>query len=567
MLPFRFSTLTALAVLFATVCGASALQAATPEAAPDLSAKLLELTDDSAKIKKAAINALAASGDSRLIAFFEDYSKGNAYLFKGQIVIGEETGDPKETKETKRVKLLHPFTREVIVDKDAAPEGLILKSALKEVDVSNRERIAVKDAIVRLRLSDADTDARLNAVVKVGDGDNTNLIPALKARLELEQNAKVRTAIEESIALLQLSDPESKPEELEKAIAKLGQLTSGRALSKLKDLKKSTKLTQLQKPIDDAVATIESHESFGRGVSYVFSGLSLGSILVLMALGLSIIFGLMGVINMAHGELMMIGAYATYLTQRGFEAAMANHWLPASAFNWYFVLAIPISFLASALVGYLMERLIIRHLYGRPLETLLATYGISLILIQLVRLQFGDNIAVNSPTWLQGGAEIVQGVVLPYNRIFIIAFCIVCIVGMYLIIGKTNLGLLLRATTQNRNMAAALGVQTRKIDGYTFALGAGLAGLAGCALTQIGGVTPDMGQNYIVDSFMVVVTGGVGKLAGAIWAGMTLGCLNKVLEPLFQAVWAKVLILLFVVVFIQWRPSGFFPAKGRHADV
>ena len=190
----------------------------------------------------------------------------------------------------------------------------------------------------------------------------------------------------------------------------------------------------------------------------------------------------------------------------------------------------------------------------------------SLILTQLVRVTIGDNIAVNSPSWLQGGVEVMQDVTLPWNRLFILLFCAVCIGLMYWLIERTKLGLLLRATTQNRNMAAALGVPTRRIDGYTFALGAGLAGLAGCALTQTGGVSPDMGQNYIVDSFLVVVTGGVGKLAGAIWAGMGLGCLNKVFEPFTESVWAKVLILAAVVVFMQKRPSGLFPAKGRMAD-
>ena len=540
-------------LLFSLLCVKSARPADGPEAG-DLSAKLLELAVDSPKARKAAIDALAQTGDHRLIAFFDDYSKGNAYLYKNQIVIALDA----EPKEAKRAKLLDPLTRETL------PDGTVAKTELKELDVSNRERMAVRDGVVKLRLNDPADDARLSAIVKIGDGENTALIPALNARLEVEQNSKIKLALEESIAVLTLSLPAAKPDELEKAIARLGALHSGRALSKLKTLKSKTAFPQLQKPIDEAIGSIESHESWGRGVSYVFSGLSLGSILVLMALGLSIIFGLMGVINMAHGELMMIGAYATFLTQRAFEFAIASHWLPPSAFNWYFVMAMPLAFLASAVVGYMIERLVIRHLYGRPLETLLATYGISLILIQLVRLEFGDNIAVNSPTWLQGGAEVMSGVILPYNRLFIIVFCAVCVSGMYLLIGKTNLGLLLRATTQNRNMAAALGVQTRRVDGYTFALG---AGLAGCALTQIGGVTPDMGQNYIVDSFMVVVTGGVGKLAGAILAGMTLGSLNKILEPFFQAVWAKVLILLFVVVFIQWRPSGFFPAKGRLADV
>ncbi len=258
---------------------------------------------------------------------------------------------------------------------------------------------------------------------------------------------------------------------------------------------------------------------------------------------------------------MMIGAYATFLTQKAFES-----WLPPGAFDWYFPAAMPCAFISAALVGYLMERLLIRHLYGRPLDSLLATWGVSIVLIQIIRRIFGDNNGVNSPSWLQGAVEPIQDVMLPYNRIFIIGFCVLCIILMYVIINKTKLGLLLRATTQNRNMAASLGVATRRIDGYTFALGAGLAGMAGCALTQVGGVTPDMGQNYIVDSFMTVVTGGVGKLAGAIWAGFGLGMINKFLEALYAAVWGKILILMFVVVFIQWRPSGLFPAKGRTAD-
>jgi urea transport system permease protein len=367
--------------------------------------------------------------------------------------------------------------------------------------------------------------------------------------------------MEESLLILTVSTLDKPVESRLAASRKLGDLGSSRALSRLKELNTKEKDDSLQKMFESTISRIESWQSVTRGIGHTFSGLSLGSILILMALGLSIIFGLMGVINMAHGELMMIGAYATFLTQKAFEA-----WMPASAFDWYFVCAIPVSFLAAGLVGFFLEWAVVRHLYGRPLDTMLATFGVSFILIQIVRLQFGDNIAVNSPSWLQGGYEVMPDVVLPYNRCFIIAFCLLCIGLMYFIMEKTKLGLLLRATTQNRGMAASLGVQTRRIDGYTFALGAGLAGMAGCALTQIGGVTPDMGQNYIVDSFMVVVTGGVGKLAGAIWAGLGLGCLNKFFEPYFAAVWGKVLILVFVVVFLQWRPSGLFPAKGRLAD-
>ncbi len=341
----------------------------------------------------------------------------------------------------------------------------------------------------------------------------------------------------------------------------LGEMRSARALSGLQDLQKTETDPAAKQTLETAIARIQSWQKVVEWAGNIFSGLSLSSVLILMALGLAIIFGLMGVINMAHGELMMIGAYATLKTEEVF-----SQYFPG-AMNWYFVVAIPMAFLAAALVGMLIEALVIRYLYGRPLDTLLATLGVSFILIQLIRIQFGDNRAVNSPTWLQGSVEIAQDIRLPYNRLFIMGFCVLCIGLMYYIVDRTKLGLLLRATTQNRTMAASLGVSTRKIDMLTFGLGSGLAGMAGCALTQIGGISPDMGQNYVIDSFLVVVVGGVGKLAGAIWSGLGLGMLTKFMEPFEGTVWAKVLILVLVVAFIQWKPSGLFPAKGRLADV
>jgi urea transport system permease protein len=518
---------------------------------------LLGLTSENFKEKKAAVEKLAQSGDPRLIQVFDDFSKGNLYLWKEQLVSAPETLDVKGTKSA---KLLDPLTRKAI--QDGSQDAIVSIKDLKEVEASAKDRVMVRDAVKLLKFFDPDAEKRLSAVRDVGDSGNESNLPTLISLLEREKDEKVKRMIHESVLLIQLGVNKPGPEGRIESAKQLGQLAVARALPKLKTLLTTEKDPETVRAFTEAMKKIESWQSTAESIKTVFSGLSLGSILVLMALGLSIIFGLMGVINMAHGELMMIGAYATYLTQEAFV-----RWLPESSFNYYFIVAIPVSFAVAALVGYLIEVLVIRHLYGRPLETLLATFGISLVLIQAVRLQFGDNIAVNSPTWLQGGAEVIQDVVLPYNRCFIIGFCGLCIMMMYFIMGRTKLGLLLRATTQNRGMAASLGVHTRRIDGYTFALGAGLAGMAGCALTQIGGVTPDMGQNYIVDSFLVVVTGGVGKLAGAIWAGLGLGCLNKLLEPSFQAVWAKVLILIFVVLFLQWRPSGLFPAKGRLADV
>jgi urea transport system permease protein len=264
---------------------------------------------------------------------------------------------------------------------------------------------------------------------------------------------------------------------------------------------------------------------------------------------------------MAHGELMMVGAYATFLTQQFFRG-----YLPESLFDYYFLFSLPISFVVAAIFGLIMEATLIRFLYGRPLETLLATWGVSLIMIQGARVLFGDLTSVVAPSWLSGGAQVLVGVQLPYNRLFIIALSVVSVAGIYWILFKSGVGLRVRAVMQNRDMSACLGIPTRKVDAYTFAFGSGLAGLAGCALTLIGNVEPGLGQNYIVDSFMVVVTGGVGKLAGTIVASLGIGGLNKFLEPSFGAVYGKVLILVLVVLFLQWRPSGFFAMKGRHAD-
>jgi urea transport system permease protein len=306
---------------------------------------------------------------------------------------------------------------------------------------------------------------------------------------------------------------------------------------------------------------VESRLAWGERLGLLFTGASLGSILLLVALGLAITYGLMGVINMAHGELMMIGAYATYVVQNLFKSALPG------AFDWYIVAAIPVSFLTAALVGAALERSVIRWLYGRPLETLLATWGISLILMQAVRSIFGaQNVGVENPAFLSGGVQVLPNLVLPYNRIAILVFAAAVLVGMALLIGKTRLGLFVRGVTQNRRMASCMGVNTARVDTYAFALGAGIAGLAGCALSQVGNVGPDLGQGYIVDSFMVVVLGGVGQLAGTVYAALGLGVINKLFEGVAGAVLAKIMVLVLIVVFIQKRPQGIFALKGRSAE-
>jgi urea transport system permease protein len=318
---------------------------------------------------------------------------------------------------------------------------------------------------------------------------------------------------------------------------------------------------EVKAAMNATLSTVSSRLAWGERLGVLFTGISLGSILLLAALGLAITYGLMGVINMAHGELIMIGAYATYLVQNLFK-----QYAPG-VFDAYIVAAIPLSFIASALVGALMERTVIRWLYGRPLETLLATWGISLILMQSVRSLFGaQNVGVENPSWLSGGVQVLPNLILPYNRLAILAFAALVLLGMAVLIGKTRLGLFVRGVTQNRRMAACVGVNTARVDTYAFALGAGIAGLAGCALSQIGNVGPDLGQGYIVDSFMVVVLGGVGQIAGTVYAGLGLGVLNKLLEGWQGAVLAKIMVLAFIVIFIQKRPQGIFALKGRSAE-
>jgi urea transport system permease protein len=306
---------------------------------------------------------------------------------------------------------------------------------------------------------------------------------------------------------------------------------------------------------------VRARLAWGERLAVIFTGVSLGSVLLLVALGLAITYGLMGVINMAHGELMMIGAYTTYVVQNLFR-----QYLPG-IFDAYVIAAIPAAFLVSALVGAVLERGVIRFLYGRPLETLLATWGISLVLQQSVRSLFGaQNVPVENPNWLSGGVEVMSNLVLPYNRIAIIAFAFIVLGGVALLIAKTRFGLFIRGVTQNRRMASCVGVDTAKIDMLAFSFGAGIAGLGGVALSQIGNVGPDLGQSYIVDSFLVVVVGGVGQLAGTVVAALGLGVLNKLFEGLAGAVLAKIAVLVIIVVFIQRKPSGLFAMKGRSAE-
>lgn len=435
---------------------------------------------------------------------------------------------------------------------------------------SRAVRIAIKPVIDLLKnranLASASPDTRRSAAADLGSTGRREAIPALTQAAAKEDVWWVRYTMEEAQHVLELhaEDPALRLE----AVTKLGDLRSLNSVPALQALVEAAQQPEatpeqqtLATAATAAIAQIESWSSWANALETLFRGISLSSILLIMSLGLAIVFGLMGVINMAHGELMMIGAYATFVTQQAFQA-----WVAPEAFDWYFPVALPVAFVAAAACGWVLEATVIRFLYGRLLETLLATWGVSLILMQAARVYFGDLTAVIAPEALRGGAQVMVGVYLPYNRIFIIVLSILCVLGIYFLLFRSNLGVRVRAVTQNRNMSACLGIPTRKVDAYTFAFASGLAGIAGWALTMVGNVDPGLGQNYIVDSFMVVVTGGVGKLAGTIWASLGIGGLNKLIEPFSGAVYGKVFILVGVILFLQWRPQGLFAAKGRSAD-
>ncbi|MBF2994356.1 urea ABC transporter permease subunit UrtB, partial [Pseudomonas aeruginosa] len=385
--------------------------------------------------------------------------------------------------------------------------------------------------------------------------------PLLEARLRIESDAGVKEALGLALANLQLGDPD--PALRLSAVRLLGESGDPLARTRLENLLDPA--VEPEEGVRIAAATslaqVKRRLLVGDLLGQAFSGLSLGSILLLAALGLAITYGLLGVINMAHGEMLMLGAYSTYVVQLLFQR-LAPEWLAL-----YPLLALPVAFCVSAAIGMALERTVIRHLYGRPLETLLATWGISLVLVQLVRMLFGaQNVEVANPAWLSGGIQVLPNLVLPWNRIVIIGFALFVLLLTWLLLNRTRLGLNVRAVTQNRNMAACCGVPTGRVDMLAFGLGSGIAGLGGVALSQVGNVGPDLGQGYIIDSFLVVVLGGVGQLAGSVLAAFGLGVANKILEPQIGAVLGKILILALIVLFIQKRPQGLFALKGRVID-
>ena len=462
-----------------------------------------------------------------------------------------------------------------------AADGSPVRINPKTVDFADTDsglRRVMKEVADLAALADPDPEKRIRAIQDSAIGQDPDKLPALEALKRLEKNPKAQRALAESMAIIQLTSPE--PAQRIAACNKLGSLRSLAARDIIKAMVSDSDAEtdkETRSAANHALTDIETHIASINAIGTAFRGLSLGSVLLVVAIGLAITFGLMGIINMAHGELIAVGAYTTYIIQNVFASGLklspfgVSIAIPGlnlqSGANLYFALALPASFLAAALVGLLLERTVIRFLYRRPLESLLATWGISLVLQQLFRLVFGaNNVQVNSPLWLSGNWT-VNDVVFGWNRVFVIVFAVAIIAVTWLVINKTPLGLLIRAVMQNRNMAACMGIRTERVNMLTFAFGCGLAGLAGAFLSQIGNVGPSLGQNYIVDAFMTVVVGGVGNILGTVISALGIGVADQTLQQyLGNPVTGKILVLGAIILFLQWRPAGLFVTRSRSLD-
>jgi urea transport system permease protein len=526
-----------LLTLLRWTCLACLLAALQAHALTEPQARAMAVGDNDDRVK--ALAASVQRGDAGLAPFL-------------QALLADEV-------KTTATQVLVTHDDKTVDAASGAPSAL--PAGAEDVINSNRMRHEIEAALASLKLLSPDLAQRRAALNELKDDTAETRLPLVEKAYAAETDAAMKSdlALLRAAILISSSDKARRLEAAQLLADSSEPTVKTLLLARLKPDGEAEADVRAQLQI--ALSKVESRLAWGERLGVVFTGLSLGSILLLVALGLAITYGLMGVINMAHGELMMIGAYATYVVQNVFRSLLPG------AFDAYIVVAIPASFLVAALVGAILERSVIRWLYGRPLETLLATWGISLMLMQLVRNLFGaQNVQVENPAWLSGGVQVLSNLTLPYNRIAIIAFAALVLAALAWLVARTRLGLFVRGVTQNRPMAACMGVNTARVDTYAFALGSGIAGLAGCALSQVGNVGPDLGQGYIVDSFMVVVLGGVGQLAGTVYAALGLGVLNKLFEGLAGAVLAKIMVLVLIVVFIQKRPQGLFAMKGRSAE-
>jgi len=511
-----------------------------------------------------AVRAIRDQGGSEYYALMTALFNGELYLHNNDLVIIGETREDDYGDTFAPLYTVYP-KRQPITD-DAGKHLSKNVFDLEEIDSNRRIRALIQPYLTRTELFHPDPDKRRIAAEMLGNRGDLSIIPTLQKAIKEETNTGIQRFMRVAQAKIELTAPD--PAIRQKAAKNLGELNDTFVLPLLKArLEPDGKGTipepdpAVQRELRKSIQWLKEFNVIMMGVQTAFFGLSLGSILILIALGLAVIYGQMGIINMAHGEFMMIGAYTTFVVQN-----ICLMVLPVAFADLFFPLSLPLAFLTAGGVGLIIEYTVIRHLYSRPLESLLATWGISLILVQLARSIFGDLTAVKLPRLLSRGFDLAPQIMLPYNRLFIIGLTSLILVGLIAFFYKTRFGLRLRAVTQNRDMSACMGIPTRRVDATAFFIGTGIAGVAGWAMTLIGNVVPNMGQTYIVDAFLVVVVGGVGKILGTIVAGLGIGISNKVLEPFAEAVYAKVLVLGLIIMFLQSRPTGIFPAKGRNED-
>ncbi|MGN6459751.1 MAG: urea ABC transporter permease subunit UrtB [Pseudolabrys sp.] len=529
-----------LGLLVAYVAVAALLIAMPYAQAQSLDAALAYFTEDSFDDTDQGIQAVVASGSPRASAVIQA-------LADGQLVYD---GDKKKVYIKVDGRVLDAASGTPVTP---APGNL------DTVRLNNRLRQAAAAALGGLTLMSPDRAARLSAAQAVFKSRDEKVLPAVEAALAKETDGAIKTMLTQARAAILLGSDEATEPQKVVAIAVIGARGDQDALSVLNDVPGDAP-PGVTKAAQSAIKSIQNRLALWSAVQNAWYGLSLGSVLLLAAIGLAITFGVMGVINMAHGEMVMIGAYVTFAVQEVIRT------YDPGLFDYSLAIALPLAFLAAALLGILIERTVIRFLYGRPLETLLATWGISLILQQAVRSVFGPtNREVGNPSWMSGAFDL-GGITITYNRLWIVVFTIAVFVTQLGMMRFTRLGLEVRAVTQNRAMAASMGIRTARIDALTFGLGSGIAGIAGVALSQIDNVSPNLGQGYIIDSFMVVVFGGVGNLWGTLVGALTLGITNKFLEPYAGAVLAKITILVLMILFIQKKPRGMFALKGRAVE-
>jgi urea transport system permease protein len=563
--------------IFAFSWGAHAA-AAEEKPAREIITQAILVTNQAEKRK--LITSLEGRGDDVIVTLFDAWRADELFVYTPQD--GEKTPiqlagapDANGAREALRVLDGSPLS-------DAASQPMRLaptSPGLAPVTHTTALRRTMKGVLDLIELASPDLARRVRAIQMVGFAQDATKLPLLEARRELEQDAAALAALREAIALVRLKSP-SQDARVE-ALVQLKEIHSLASTDFLRNTLREAEEkgeTRVATAARSAIVAVESHRSTVNFWGTLFRGVSLGSILLVVALGLAITFGLMRVINMAHGEMIAVGAYTTYIVQNifagglalspfGFSFAIpginATGWLAGS----YFIFALPLSFLAAALVGIALERGVIRFLYQRPLESLLATWGVSLVLQQLFRLIFGaNNVQVSSPAWLSGNWTF-HDIIFGWNRIFVIGFAALIVIGTWLILTRTPLGLLIRAVMQNRPMAACMGVRTERVNMLTFGLGSGLAGLAGAFLSQIGNVGPSLGQSYIVDCFMTVVVGGIGSIAGTVVSAFGIGITDQALQQiLLNPVLGKILVLVAIILFLQWRPAGLFVTRSRNLD-